>query len=330
MLNRDQSIDFLRGSAILFMTITHVNAVYYLGSNSIMNFFTTIGATVCFSVFLFCSAYIVGLRIKEGKEISNKNLLEKSFKLYLVYIVISLLVTLTYYKEFSLQKILEVILLINPPEFAEFLISLAIFTILTILLKKTLKKLQGKGIILILLAIFSFIIGNILYLITTDLSFTPTLQIFIENAWGYSNLHRFPILMYLPIYLFGILLSQYPSKMNLLISLQLSASLIVILNIFNLSNWHRWPPSVLFLTYGVGYISLVLYMFKRYPDSRIFNSIAQMGKYPLEQFLLSTSLIFLPLLLIQPNSNIYTALVLNFLVILSLALHPIVFHRKMV
>jgi hypothetical protein len=333
MLNRDKSIDFLRGTAILFMTITHVNALYYQGSNEIMHFFTTIGATICFSIFLFCSSYIIGLKIKAGKEISKRKVLVKSFKTYLVYILISLLVLITYYKQFSVKNLFEIIFIINPPEFAEFLISLSIFNLLTILLIKHLKRIIRRPLLVISSTIFLFIIGNLMYKVTTSMSFVAPIQILIENLWGYGNLHRFPIFFYFPIYILGILLAQYSSQRIKLILSTASVLLILFLNYFNLSFWYRWPPSVLFLTYGIGYISLIMYIANKYFNSygnHLLKIIAGIGKYPLQQFVLSTVLIFLPLFFLQPSSDTFIALTINSLVILALSLYPIVFHSKMV
>jgi len=333
MLNRDQSIDFLRGTAILFMTITHVNALYYQGENEIMHFFTTIGATICFSIFLFCTSYIIGLKIKKGEEISKRKILDKSLKTYLVYILISVLVLITYYKQFSIKDLFSIIFIINPPEFAEFLISLSLFSLLTILLIKPLKKLIERPFLIIFFTILLLLLGNILYKVTTEMVFIAPIQILIENLWGYSNLHRFPILFYLPIYIFGILLAQYPfQKIKLLLS-TVSILVILFLTVFNLSSWYRWPPSILFLTYGVGYISLIMYISKRYFNNyrnNILKIIARIGKYPLHQFVLSTILIFLPLLFVQPSNGVLTALTINFLVILTISLYPIVFRREMV
>ncbi len=296
-----------------------------------MHFLTTIGATICFSVFLFCIGYIVGLKIKNGEKISTKKQIYKSIALYLVYILISLLVSFTYYQNLSLIKILNILLIINPPEFAEFLISLSLFSILTIFIYKPIQKLIQRPLRLIIVTIIIFVIGRIFYNITSEISFTTPLQIIIENLWGYGQLHRFPIFLYLPIYILGTIFAYYQSPKLILNTFVISSLSILILLLLDLSQWNRWPPSILFLTNGIAYISLLSYIYSKYIFKyKINNLFSNIGKYPLQQFLLSTTLTFLPLLFFNPTSDIFLPLIFNVCIISALFLHPIVFHPKMV
>ena len=112
MKNRDFSIDFLRATAILLMTITHVNALLYLGKNPILDIFTTAGATLCFSIFLFCSAYVNGLKIQKGSTFSFKDTINRVLEIYMVYVILGILVTFVLDSNISFSKITNIVLLI--------------------------------------------------------------------------------------------------------------------------------------------------------------------------------------------------------------------------
>jgi len=333
MKERERRIDFLRGTAILFMTITHINAIYYTGSNSLIQFFTTIGATICFSIFLFCSAYVIGLKMKEGKNLSINGILTKSLKIYLTYLLLSFVITFSLTKTLSSENIKDIVLIIKPPEFAEFLIPLIVFNIFTIFSYKHLQKIQHNFFPLLLISIIIFLVGNYLYMITTINTYPTIVQIGIENLWGYENLHRFPFTFYLPIYMLGIHLSTLKTDSILMYMSFVGIFLITLFNIFDLSGWHRWPPSILFLSYGITYIVIIMFLFNKFKgifSKNIFTNIERIGRYPLEQFILSTLLIFLPYILIGQSSSILLVISINMVVILTLITQPIVFHRNVV
>ena len=52
---REDSLDILRGLAVIFMVLAHTIAFLHTKSNSILNFFQEFGDTVCFTTFLFVS-----------------------------------------------------------------------------------------------------------------------------------------------------------------------------------------------------------------------------------------------------------------------------------
>ena len=328
MSKRDRSIDFLRGSAIIFMTITHINAVYYTGFNPILDFLTTAGATICFSIFLFCSAYVTGISIQEGKVLNIEKTLIRSFKIYLTYILISFLIIISLNKALSVKNITGIILITNPPEFSEFLVSLALFSLLTILIYKPIQLLKGNLLPFVIFSIAIFITGILMYQVTTNIILVGWKQLLVENLFGYKDLHRFPIFFYFPIYTFGILLS-YLKKENLLIYISLFFFiLITVFNVFNLSSWHRWPPSILFLSYGFAYIPFILFMFKE--NILRINLLNRIGEVPLEQFILSTVLVFLPFIFIGQTESTSITVLINILALSILVLEPIVIHRNVV
>jgi len=314
MKERDKSIDFLRATAILFMTITHVNSLFYLGKSPILDIFTALGATVCFSVFLFASAYVTGIKIKNNSTIKIESTLKRILEIYIVYIILGILIT------FVIGG-------------GEFLIAFIVFTIFTQLFFKQLKYFLSKPILLILLGITVYVVGVVIYNLTTNNTYPDTVRILLEHTVGYGNLHRFPLTYYFPIFVFGLLLSKYSNIKTLLIITIISLFSLLILRITGISRWYRWPPSVAFLLYGFVYIPLVILIYKKFTkffSTKIFTMFSNMGKYALEQLFLSTFLIFASLLFLNPSQSPITSILMNIIVISALLLHPIVFHPKMV
>lgn len=333
MNNRNTSIDFLRATAIILMTITHVNALLYTGNSPILDIFTTAGATLCFSIFLFCSAYIVGFRILNNIPLDIKNILKRVLEIYIVYIVLGLFITFVLKNTLTLSSVIDIVLLKYVPEFTEFLIAFIIFAFIPLLFYKQIKLLISKPLSFVLITSLIFLIGLVIYGYISKNSYPDILKIPLENIFGYKGLHRFPLTFYLPIYTFGILLSKYNSKKILILITTISILLFVTLRIFNLSSWYRWPPSTLFLLYGYIYIPLILLicrLIKRYISKGFLKIFTNMGKFPLEQFFLSTFFVFIARYLFLPSSNTLLSITINILILTLLSLHPIVFHRKMV
>lgn len=333
MKNRDSSIDFLRATAIVLMTITHVNALLYIGKNPLLDIFTSAGATLCFSIFLFCSAYIIGLKIQSSDSLNIKNIIKRIVEIYFAYLVLGILITFVFENSISFSKIVDIALLKYVPEFVEFLISFILFSLLPLFFYKKIKYLMSKPLLFIIVSIFVYIIGLVVYNLISNHSYPDIIRIPLENIFGYKSLHRFPLTFYFPIYVFGILLSKYNSKKILISIIVISSVLMISLLKLDLSHWHRWPPSIFFLLYGyvfIPFLLLICKMLQEYISKGIFKIFSNMGRFPLEQLFLSTFLIFISRYIFLPSSDELLSIVINILIILALACHPIVFHRKMV
>ncbi|HLD96614.1 MAG TPA: heparan-alpha-glucosaminide N-acetyltransferase domain-containing protein [Patescibacteria group bacterium] len=82
---RDLSIDFLKGTAVLFMIVTHVNAFFYDGRLPWLNFWTWWGATICFISFVFAYGLGYGTRLARGP-LDRKSTLKRLFTLLTGYL----------------------------------------------------------------------------------------------------------------------------------------------------------------------------------------------------------------------------------------------------
>jgi hypothetical protein len=333
MKQRDRSIDFLRATAIFLMVITHINALFYTGDSFILDIFTTAGATLCFSIFLFCTGYTNGLKILEEKKFLLSKTLKRVLEIYVIYILCAVFVSLVLNEGITLKEILNISVFNYVPGFTEFLIAFILFSFLPLLFSKQIKYLLQRPLILISISLLVYFVGIWIYNWVSEKQLPDALRIIAENLFGYPGKNRFPLLPYFPIYSFGLILSKYKKNSILVKTILISSFLFTFLYIFKLSHWHRWPPSFLFLTYALIYIPVVLLLyrkFKKFFTKKPFNLFTQTGKYPLEQFALSTLLIFILKAFIQPTGSEIVAVFLNILVLGILLIYPIVFRPKMV
>ena len=333
MNKRDSSIDFLRAIAILLMTITHVNALLHTGNNTVLDIFTTAGATLCFSIFLFCSSYVTGLKAQSNQFPNVKHTLKRIFEIYLIYLILGIFITFVLEGSINFNRIVDIALLKYVPEFSEFLIAFIFFSLVSLVLNKQIKRLINKPFLFISLTLFIYLLGIIIYNLISQHTYPDILRIPLENIFGYKSLHRFPLTYYLPIYTFGVLMSKYNSKKILILIPIASLIIFIILFLFNISHWYRWPPSTLFLLYGfifIPFILLIYRLLKKYLKKGIFKIFSNIGRFPLEQFFLSTLLVFISKLLFTATDNEILSILVNISVFSILLLHPIVFRRKMV
>lgn len=333
MNTRDLSIDFLRATVIMLMTTTHINALMYTGSNIFLQKISTYGVILCFSTFLFCSAYTTTLKISKGEYPTLKDSLKRILKIYITYLTLGIFASFILNKGITLTDILNIASLNNVPEFTEFLIAFIFFSFIPILLPKDFWKILNKPALLILITLTIYILGNFVYTQISKYSYPYIFQIPLENLFGYTNLHRFSITSYLPIYTFGILMSKYSKEKTLILTSSTSFVLLEFLLFFNLARWSRWPPSPLFLLYSFVYIPLVLLFYRRYSKSLskgFFKHFTNIGTYPLEQLFLSTLLIFLVRLIFEPSDNVIFVLIITTGIFTLLLIHPQIFHRKVI
>lgn len=285
MKERDYALDILKSIAIVLMSFVHINSLLQVNTG-VLDKITFLGATVCFSVFLFAIGYVAGKKIVERKEDSWKKVIKKVLLIYLCYLLVGILSFFVLEGQISLNSIINIAILNNLPEYSEFLISLIFFTLITKLIHKPLSKILNKPHILIEISFFLFILGSVL----STLNFSnPILIWFQKHLVGLENgTHVFPILQYMPIYVMGILFAKYKSKINYLWVFSLSFLLLVILMALGAPGWNRWPPSMNFLLYGIIFISLLMFAFQFVKRNKVIDIFNKYGRNTLLSFLLIT------------------------------------------
>ncbi|MCA9397283.1 DUF1624 domain-containing protein [candidate division WWE3 bacterium] len=301
--NRDYSLDFLRGLAVIFMIITHVIAIFYTGNNNIIDWFEWWGATICFTTFLFVFSVLYGLKLSKDTIDTTKQV--KRFVTILIsYYAIALWVSL-FYKDYSITNIL---LFVEQPEFTEFIITFGWYILIISLFQKQLKPLLNRPLTLFIIGILLYSSSLFLYNSETSNLFTSLIK---SQLVGYNNWHTFGVLTYSPVFFMGLWWgntilhdsSSHSHKISKMIA-TITAGLLLLTYFFQLSTWHRWPPSALFLLYGIAFCWIIVTVWPYVKTWYLITSpILSVGQKALTYYF-GHLIILMPLILVIPTESV--------------------------
>ncbi|MBT3817458.1 MAG: DUF1624 domain-containing protein [Candidatus Magasanikbacteria bacterium] len=285
---RIDALDFLRGSAVFFMLITHINAVFLKDYNLFLDKLTWFGATICFSTFLFCFAFIYGLKISKHT-LNKKRQIKRALQILVIYYISAFFAAFFLYGHLRPDEIFDIVILKHIPLYTEFILAFVFYIILVILIEKPLKKAIKYPIPLLLFSIGIYLLSSLLYTIETS----PQLLITLKNLFvGHEAHHTFGVLSYFPIFILGFLsgaIKKKKYKKKFLISLfAISTISLIFLRVTGLSVWYRWPPSTLFLLYGISYAFFIGISYSYIKKITYLNKyFIHLGKNALHIFLLN-------------------------------------------
>ncbi len=328
---RSEKIDFLRGSAVFFMLATHINVVFVKEYTYILDRLTWWGATVSFSVFLFCFAYIYGLKLSDTKKLSREKQVKRIFLLLFIYYITTFFSHFFLFNSISIDELQSILTFQYLPLFTEFIIPFFLYTILILIFYPVLKKMLNRPILFIIISLIIYFLGGWLYMLDGMGNFLNVVKTLMV---GNGHIHSYGVISYFPIFVLGFIAggTQKNSEGNssTLSMFILCSILFVFLKISGLSEWYRFPPSVLFLLYGVIYSFGVILLYKYIKRASILDKyFIFLGKRALFIFLINVLLILgLSSFLNHEKFAVKTVLLLQFLIITSISLVTY-FYEKM-
>jgi len=295
-LTRNPAIDLLRGSAIIFMIITHVNSVFQKHPIGLLDNFTWWGATVCFTIFLFCFGYIHGSKLEKSQYKAGKTIIRVLKLAFIYYLTAIIACFFTDSQAFSIEKVIEIITFQTFIPYTEFLVSFLLYELFIYIFQRPIKGLlKLSPILLFIFALSFYFIGNYIYALDWGYEFLNPLKALLV---GYEDWHTFGLLSYLPVLALGMIWGYsfnepkeqklHIGKINInvqFVSLVLFIAGLLIMRFTDISTWYRFPPSPIFLLYGIVYSIIVLYYYpflSRANDLRGF--LIFLGKNSLEIF----------------------------------------------
>jgi hypothetical protein len=269
-LNRNTSIDALRGIAVTGMIAAHAIYFFHNGSSLVLLNIERILNLFTLTLFVFIAGISASLWIDKYEHIGSKQqrlrLFYHSISLYCGYILVVAFAVLTGKINFSteefLTRILESAIFISPPNFTEYFPLFIFFTLSLIPFGFIFKKVRTSIILTIIIGVISYFFGIILYPTNPPSSVNWMKEILAGKIGGLN----FPILFYLPIYLFGLWWQYYSDIafslarfswrkiifVGFCLAITVSISLFsVFYNLPLLSLSIRWPPAIGFLTIGL-------------------------------------------------------------------------------
>lgn len=274
--DRDISLDLLRVIAIILMIITHVNGLFYRGSNDLLDYFTWLGATVCFTLFLFAYGFGYGRKFtvknkKDFKTITLQSFLRRWLNMLFWYYVVAGIVYLVLGKDFKTKHIIDIVLLQRIPDFTEFILAFILYDFILWILQKWFWYLLKKPKYLMILALTMYFFSIAGY----GIEFDSKILLWAKGLLvGHADLHRFGILTYFLVLVAGMFWGKASmQKYRIVIKdiefnkIELSFILFIIflfcsyaLKLTGFSIWNRWPASLHFILYGLYFCFLVIFM----------------------------------------------------------------------
>jgi peptidoglycan/LPS O-acetylase OafA/YrhL len=325
---RDYSLDFLRGLAVFFMIVTHVNTVFFAAGEGVLDVFTWWGATVCFTTFLFVSGAVSGILLKKGK-LRAKRLMSRGVKLLGIYYLVALLGILITGGNHDLVSVggksfweimLGILILDQIPLFIEFILAFALFSFLSAMSLKVLKKVVKKPIVMICGALGIYLVSRVIY----PLELNNEILIRVKSLLvGHDRQHTFGVFSYFPVWTIGLVVGYWkpqikPKKWTWIMSaaLGISALLWVGFLLSGISVWNRWPPSAFFMLYGLMFCFAICVLYKFLKPFKLVNSLfIYLGRYTLQYYYYHLIFIFvIAEVLDYPSLGAAETVMLNLLV----------------
>ena len=276
MTKRVVSLDLVKVIALLLMFFSHTVAFFYFGSNKLILFGQNWANLVCFISFLFVSGtagYLAYLKIGSGAGIRGR--LAKRFLLLLIgYYLLGIILNLKELTGLGLlgavSEIAKILLFQRIPGYTEFLVPFLGYTGLFLLFRKQLKQLTARPIVLLILSVLLFGLGELL---VRQLGDSGVLGQWGSLLYGSFSQYRFPLLQYFPVLVGGLLYGKVISDHKITLAelraelvigiLVVSLGLVILLAAGPVEILRRWPPSIGFLTLGLAWTLLQLTLFEK-------------------------------------------------------------------
>lgn len=305
MKSRDISIDMLRGIVVSLMVASHT--VWFLSddTNVFWNFMRSWGDSVCFITFLFLfgiSMYFSLLSKDFTDKIQRKRALQRVFYLLGAYYLIAGFGLISKFGDGDLiVTVLKTVFLIHVPGFTEFMIPFVVYTFGAYITKLFFlkRKITFPNLRLKYILIFSwgiYLIAMMINAMTHRLHLPEILGAFSAHFFNHDGFLRFGLLHYMPVLLLGIYFGQEIKREQEANTIQrqlikisgvyaLGALLLWISELFfnhkAINLFFRWPPSLLFMLFGMSFALFGLYLSRliKPNEIRISEAVAFLGKH---------------------------------------------------
>ncbi|OGC62740.1 hypothetical protein A2890_02445 [candidate division WWE3 bacterium RIFCSPLOWO2_01_FULL_53_14] len=291
---RDLSIDFLKGTAVIFMIVTHVNAFFYGGRLPLINFWTWWGATICFVTFVFAYGLGYGIRLTRGP-LDRRDTLKRLAVLLGGYLVVaSWIYWIWFGNPPTWSGFFKIFLFQEIPAFTEFMLAFFFYGILLLTFEKWVAAALRRIWVLPAIGLISYIASTILYSIPVSNYYLVNIKsLFVGNL----DWNRWGIISYFIIFSLGLTFGYRLLESNRKRAWQLGLFAISSITVFLLSQTgfysERWPPSVLYLAWGLAYSlgALVAWDTVLAKVRLLLTPIVRIGHFALDYFIFHTLLV---------------------------------------
>lgn len=290
-MNRDRSIDLMKGLLTVLMIVAHCIQAFCLPEPFPANLSVYINLTT-FSGFFFVFGYVnqIAYFRKDDIQAARKKLLQTAINLLFMFYLSALAYRLLVSDDplrFSWARVFKILIFSDVPTLSEFLLSFFIIALVSYCFISYLKRVT---------------VPVALWIITFCLLFT-----FIPLRWvtvtqlglitGSRQSYSFPVIPYLPYFLLGVLFAkhQYPfNRKHLVIAILCSIPYLVYFAIKH-EYPSRFPPHIFWLTGAAIYLYLYFTIARMISQSTFmyrFECIEKIGSATLFYLIVSNILLF--------------------------------------
>ncbi len=287
MAEKNNSIAYMKAILVINMILAHCIQILYTNNETSIvaqsfQYFSLLVNIITFSSFLFAFGYVFYIAYLSKEPIPKNKIIKNGITTLMIYYFSAISISILNDAEVSIQKILNILLFNEVIMYSEFLLSFAGISFIGVFFSKSILKITSNVYLLIITSCILF-----------AYSIIPTeLGIFI----GSNQFASFPVLLYLPYFLFGIYISQNKIIFNKNITIVSLAILIAVICyiLINKDIPNRFPPDFFWLISALPFTYL-LYIFSNYfSNSLIKNNklILNIGSNTLFFLLFSNVMIF--------------------------------------
>ncbi|MCA9390505.1 hypothetical protein KC571_03815 [candidate division WWE3 bacterium] len=213
--------------------------------------------------------------------------------------------------------------------FTEFIPAFGFFILIILLTQRLLRKYIDQPSVFILASFVLYIAGIALVHFDTT---QQAIKTFIALFAGDLILHTFGILSYFPIFIIGLVWGANKHNFRDNSGLQLMVTSVVMLFIVQVTqatSWERWPPSLLFLLFGLSF-SLIIVINREFwqKTATLLTPITYIGQHAFYFYVLHLA-ILLPIssLFISKTANFSISVGMVFICLISAYLIQYFLHR---
>ncbi len=197
--SRNPALDRMKGFLVIGMVLSHTLNFFPIGTPFFCVVFSTYISTMTFPGFLFVLGYVSQYAyFSKERGYAAKRIISGFFKSLLALYVCGIFFTLFMQRDFSLQGIVDKLLLRELPSYSEFLLSFALLYLLMLLFFPFIKNMSDRTILL--LCACSVVMTFFPYRLVTH----PVLASLV----GCENLCTFPLAQYGIYFLMGLYLCR--------------------------------------------------------------------------------------------------------------------------
>lgn len=268
-MHRDRSLDFLRGTAILFMISTHAIGTFYSGQNPIIEWISWWGGTVCFTIFLFVFGAVYGLKLYKGV-LDTRHEMRRAFLMLLGYYVLALWVYIFGEWKFGgsggvfFGDVFAILRFEKLMYFTEFVLAFVLYILIILITQHELRRILQRPLVVILGSFGLYILGKYLY----SLSWNEGIMGIIKaHMVGNGAMHSFPLLSYAPVMFGGMVwgfwlrITNFDKRRWIAVFAGCLLGMFAAQTLLGFNASDRFPPSITFLTYGMTYVFSTLLVF---------------------------------------------------------------------